>query len=170
MEGDRRLGLHLVGKLLVKKLVNRDVFIKLFSTIWRMIEGVEIESLTGNTFFFTFKSASDMQQVLYRGLWSFDKALLVLEKPIGKGEIQKMSINKVSFWVQIHNIPIIYMTAVIGQFLGSLIGDVIEFDEGKLGDCVGKFIWAKVVVDVEKPLRQILRVNVMGMEPSPQCF
>ncbi|KAK2635482.1 hypothetical protein Ddye_030274 [Dipteronia dyeriana] len=42
-----------------------------------------------------------------------------------------------------------------------MIGEVIEINEGKSGDCVGKFISVRVLVDVNKPLRWILRVDVM---------
>ncbi|TXG60205.1 hypothetical protein EZV62_014778 [Acer yangbiense] len=95
------------------------------------VEGIDIEVITGNTFSFTFKNANDRRQVLMGGPWSFYKLLLVLEEPIGKGEIHLMKFNKVPFWIKIHNVPLIYMTTVIGRFLGSMIGKVIEIDEGK---------------------------------------
>ncbi|TXG51275.1 hypothetical protein EZV62_023799 [Acer yangbiense] len=98
------------------------------------------------------------------GPWSFDKALLVLEEPVGKGDIQGMSFNKTAFWIQIHNVPLICMIAEIWRFLGEMVGKVKEVDTGKSGDCVGKFIRVRVVVQVDKPLHRILRVDVMGDE------
>ncbi|KAK2640714.1 hypothetical protein Ddye_022477 [Dipteronia dyeriana] len=72
-----------------------------------------------------------------RGPWSFDRALLVLEEPTGKGDIHGMKFNKVAFWVQIHNVPMICMTTEIGRFLGNMIGEVKEVDTGKSGDFLG---------------------------------
>ena len=40
------------------------------------------------------------------GPWSFDRQLISLVKPKGLGEITKMEFNKVSFWVQIGNVPL----------------------------------------------------------------
>ncbi|KAK2648148.1 hypothetical protein Ddye_015637 [Dipteronia dyeriana] len=148
-DGVKRLGYRLVGKLLSTKLVNRVVFMTMILKIWRTVDNVEIEAIAGTTFSFTFKSAEDQRQVLKGGPWSFDKVLLVVEKPIGKGDIQTMRFNKVTFWVQIHRVPLLCMTIEIGQFLGSMIGDVQEIG-------VGKYISVRVVVDVTVPLRRIL--------------
>ncbi|TXG48810.1 hypothetical protein EZV62_024685 [Acer yangbiense] len=43
------------------------------------------------------------------GPWHFGKSLIVLEKPVGSGDISKLGFNKVEFWIQIHNIPIMCM-------------------------------------------------------------
>ncbi|KAK2658166.1 hypothetical protein Ddye_004699 [Dipteronia dyeriana] len=92
--GEERLGFRLVGKLLANKLVNRDAFINFSSALWGTMEGVEIEVAIGNTFSFKFKNANDRRQLLLEGPWSFDKALLALEEPIRKGDIQQMKFNK----------------------------------------------------------------------------
>ncbi|TXG65324.1 hypothetical protein EZV62_006599 [Acer yangbiense] len=90
--------------------------------------------IEGNTFSFTFKDDKDQNQVLQCGPWSFDKLLIVLEEPVGKE---------------------------IGRFLGSLIGYVKEVDDGGSGDCAGKYIRVRVVINVDQPLRCILRVDVL---------
>ncbi|KAK3219716.1 hypothetical protein Dsin_013686 [Dipteronia sinensis] len=53
------------------------------------------------------------------------------------------------------------MTTEIARFLGNMIEEVQEVDEGKYGDCVGKYICVRVVINVDEPLRRILRVDVM---------
>ncbi|KAK3183022.1 hypothetical protein Dsin_030308 [Dipteronia sinensis] len=42
-----------------------------------------------------------------------------------------------------------------------MISEVKEIDTRKSGDCAGKYIPVRVVVQVDKPLRRILRVDVM---------
>ncbi|KAK3225039.1 hypothetical protein Dsin_004901 [Dipteronia sinensis] len=54
------------------------------------------------------------------------------------------------------------MTSEIGRFLGGMIGEVKEVDDGGSGDCVGKYIRVRVVIDVTQPLRHILRVDVLN--------
>ncbi|KAK3195438.1 hypothetical protein Dsin_026748 [Dipteronia sinensis] len=96
-DGKRRLALRLVGKILSNKLVNRDVFMHLIPRIWKIKQGVEIEVVDGNVFSFTFKCTEDRQMVLHGGPWRFDKALLVLVEPTGKGDIKEISFNKEAF-------------------------------------------------------------------------
>ncbi|KAK3195439.1 hypothetical protein Dsin_026749 [Dipteronia sinensis] len=43
-----------------------------------------------------------------------------------------------------------------------MIGDFKEIDVGLTGECVGKYILVRVVINVDEPLRRILRVDVMG--------
>ncbi|KAK2652483.1 hypothetical protein Ddye_012358 [Dipteronia dyeriana] len=136
-EGEKKMGFRLLGKLLSNRLTNRDVFINLFPRLWRTVEGFDIEVISGNTFSFTVKNASDRWRVLQGGLWNFNKSLLVLEEPVGKGEIKGMSFSKVAFWVQIHNMPLICMMAEIGRFLGGMIGEVKDIDTGKSEAKVG---------------------------------
>ncbi|KAK3182831.1 hypothetical protein Dsin_030117 [Dipteronia sinensis] len=159
--GEKRLACRLVGELLSNKNVNSDAFISVLPKIRKFIEDVEIEVVSGNTFSFTFKNVNDRRQVLLGGPWSFDKVLLVLEATVGKGDVQNMSFNKVAFWVQIHNVHLLCMTVEIMRFLSGMIKEVKEVDEGKSGDYVRKYIQVRVVMNVDEPLRRILRVDVM---------
>ncbi|TXG57376.1 hypothetical protein EZV62_018689 [Acer yangbiense] len=104
----------------------------------------------------------DRRRVLIGEPWSFDNFLIVLAKPNGKGDILNIPFNKTAFWVQIHNVPLLCMTKQIGSFLGSLIGDVEEIDEGVSGDYDGKFLRVRVIINVDQPLRRILQVDVLG--------
>ncbi|KAK2662225.1 hypothetical protein Ddye_000799 [Dipteronia dyeriana] len=51
---------------------------------------------------------------------------------------------------------------LIGMFLGNMIGEVREIDVSLSGECVEKYIRVRVVIDIDKPLRRILRVDVIG--------
>jgi hypothetical protein len=44
------------------------------------------------------------------GPWHFDRALLVIQEPRGLGDVRLMSFDKATFWVQIHNAPMLCMT------------------------------------------------------------
>ncbi|TXG56734.1 hypothetical protein EZV62_018047 [Acer yangbiense] len=45
-----------------------------------------------------------------------------------------------------------------------MIGEVVDVDGGLAGDCVRKFLRVRVHIDINKPLRRCLRVDVMGDE------
>ncbi|KAL5823584.1 hypothetical protein ACOSQ3_021568 [Xanthoceras sorbifolium] len=160
--GERKLELSLVGRFITNKLVNREAFCATISRIWRTTQEVDVETLQGNIYAFYFKNQMDRLFVLAERPWTFDKALLVLEEPRGKGDLGSMELNKIEFWIQMHNAPLLCMTKDIGLFLGRKIGLVKEIDLGPSGDCVGKYIRVLVVVDITKPLRRCLKLDLDG--------
>ncbi|KAK2641366.1 hypothetical protein Ddye_023129 [Dipteronia dyeriana] len=52
----------------------------------------------------------------------------------GKDDIADMKV-KAEFWVQIHNVLLWCMSKRIGQFLGNVVGEVTEIDEGAIRNC-----------------------------------
>ncbi|KAK3189610.1 hypothetical protein Dsin_029171 [Dipteronia sinensis] len=143
-------------------MVNREAFMRVIGRIWHVYKGVEIESLTGNIFSFQFKDLYDRSRVLLGALWTFDNALLMLEEPVGKGSIEKMAFNMCDFWVQIYQVPLLCSSREIVWFLGEMIGVVLDVDGGLAGDGVGKFLRVRVRIDITKPLRRCLRVDILG--------
>ncbi|TXG53482.1 hypothetical protein EZV62_022651 [Acer yangbiense] len=158
------MALCLAGKILSPDLVNRDAFRSLISRIWKVRGGVEIEVVTNNVYAFHFQLSEDRRKVFTSGPWNFDDSLIVLEEPTGTGSIKGLKFDRVDFWVQISNLPMLCMTKEIAEFLGGIIGEVREVDSGPTGDCLGKFVRVRVAVDITKPLRRFLHVDVLGDE------
>ncbi|KAK0588601.1 hypothetical protein LWI29_003108 [Acer saccharum] len=152
VEAKQRLSLCIKGKILLSKRVNREAFMCVIGKIWQVRKGMDIESVIGNTFTFHFRDVYDLNRVISGGPWSFDNALLAMEKPVGKGTIESLRFNQADFWVQIHQVPLLCMTKEIGRFLGGMIGEVLKVDGGVSGDCLGKFMWVRVRVNIEKSL------------------
>ncbi|TXG60692.1 hypothetical protein EZV62_015265 [Acer yangbiense] len=160
--GERRLSLCLVGRVFTSKLINREAFMNVIPSVWRISEGVEVEWIEVNTFAFHFKNFEDLKRVLSGGPWSFDRAMIIFEEPVGDGDIKNMKFNKLDIWVQIHNMPLLCMTEEIGIFLGKMIGDVHDVDLEAAKDVSGRFIRVRVVIDVLEPLLRSLRVDLLG--------
>ncbi|TXG51132.1 hypothetical protein EZV62_023656 [Acer yangbiense] len=156
------MALCLAGKILSPDLVNIDTFRSLIARIWKLKGGVEIEVVTNNVYAFHFQLPEDRRKVFVGGPWTFDDSLIVLEEPIRKGSIKGLKFDKVEFWVQISNLPLLCMTKEIAQFIGDIIGEVREVDTSPTRDCLGKFVRVRVAVDITKPLRRFLRVDVLG--------
>ncbi|KAL5800867.1 hypothetical protein ACOSQ3_032499 [Xanthoceras sorbifolium] len=76
-----------------------------------------------------------------------------MKSPV-KGVAASLQFERVAFWVQIHNMPLICMTKDIGEFLGEQIGEVIELDTGAIGDCVGKYAASEMCGFIGHPLRE----------------
>ncbi|TXG71143.1 hypothetical protein EZV62_006078 [Acer yangbiense] len=112
----KKLELCLVGKILTRKHVNKDAFRAVIPKIWQT--SLDIEVVQDNVFLFYFRNQDDRCRVLAGGPWCFDNGLLVLEKPSGAGNINSLSFNRVAFWIQIINAPLLCMTKEMGQFMG----------------------------------------------------
>ncbi|TXG73319.1 hypothetical protein EZV62_001898 [Acer yangbiense] len=164
VKGEMRLALCLVGKIMKKKLVNRDVFMEVMNKIWRVYGGVEIEPVEGNIFAFYFSNLDDMQRILKGGPWAFVQAIIVFDKPAGASEINDLKFMYVDFWVQIHNIPLICMTKEIWMFLGGMIGKVHDIDLGTTADGSGSFLRVRVTMETKQSLQHYLRVDLLGFE------
>ncbi|KAH7548410.1 hypothetical protein JRO89_XS14G0122100 [Xanthoceras sorbifolium] len=67
----------------------------------------------------------------------------------------------------LHNLPLACMSRDVGLFLGEMIGKVLKVDPGSSGDCLGKFIRVRALVDVGKRFRRMLRV--ITREPEVEC-
>ncbi|KAK1563722.1 hypothetical protein Q3G72_031737 [Acer saccharum] len=132
--GERLLSLCLVGKVLTTKRINKEAFINVMTSIWRVNEGVEIEALEGNVFAFHFKNLEDRKYIQAGGPWTFDRAITVFEEPSGTGDIALMKFNKVEFWVQIHNLTLMCVTEdtgdkTLGVNLSALKGKAVQSQE-----------------------------------------
>ncbi|KAH7531130.1 hypothetical protein JRO89_XSUnG0016000 [Xanthoceras sorbifolium] len=86
--------------------------------------------------------------------------LVVLEELHGDGKLLDMKFNCVELWIQLHNVPLICMIKEIGWELGKHVGKVIDIDVGATGDCLGKYLRVRVVIEVDNPLKRCLRVGM----------
>ncbi|KAL5789589.1 hypothetical protein ACOSQ2_004477 [Xanthoceras sorbifolium] len=148
-EGIQRLSLSLVGKIISNREVNREAFRNTIASIWLTKSEVEVESIGVNLFVFRFGCSWDRKCVLERDPWSFDKNLLVLKEAVGIGRILEVDFSLAPLWVQIYNLPLACMNRNMGLFLGGLIGVVQEIDGGDSGDCLGKFLRVRVLINVQ---------------------
>ncbi|TXG72781.1 hypothetical protein EZV62_001360 [Acer yangbiense] len=78
------------------------------------------------------------------------------------GEIGSLKFQREEFWVQIHNTPLLCMTNEIGEFLRRIIGDLVDIDVGMTGECFSKYLRVRVAIDVSKPLKRFLRMDLSG--------
>ncbi|KAK2649227.1 hypothetical protein Ddye_016716 [Dipteronia dyeriana] len=108
------------------------------------------------------KNAGDKEKIIVGGLWSFDDSLIVIKEPEGKGDMHRMCFDRTEFWVQIHNAPLMCMTRDIWRFLRSNFSDVVDVDGSDSGSFPSNFLRVWVVIEIEKPLRRCLRVDVLG--------
>ncbi|KAL5833017.1 hypothetical protein ACOSQ3_016691 [Xanthoceras sorbifolium] len=165
--GSIKLASCLADKLISNKLVNREAFRAIIPKSWRIRYGVEVEVVHENMFVFQFEDVMDRNCVLKGGSWSFNNALLVLEASTGSGALATMLFSYAEFWVQLHNVLLLFITRDIGHFLGSQIGQVVEMDIRSPGDCLRKYLRTCVRIDIRKLLIRVIRFRGWTRVGSP---
>lgn len=95
---------------------------------------------------FTFDNRLDVDGILLSELWSFDKHLVVMQQYEKEVPIQELKFDKARFWVQLHGIPLRFMTMDAVEKISAVIGEVSRPTESKEADG-GNFLRVKVSID-----------------------
>ena len=101
---------------------------QLINSAWR-IRGVAI--IVGRDSFFYlihFEKSEDLEDMCAKGPWVVDGAPLVLEKWRPNLVVNRLHLNYVSIWVQLHGLPLEYQYPKLAKQMGQLIGFIKGVD------------------------------------------
>ncbi|CAH9148232.1 unnamed protein product [Cuscuta epithymum] len=96
--------------------------------VWRPVRGVTIEEIGASKFLLQFYHERDITRVVEEGPWSFEHNLVVIRR---LGRIDRpldVSLGREDFWIQVHNLPIGYMTVKAARGIGNSIGTFVQVD------------------------------------------
>ncbi len=142
----------LVAKFLTARVLNIDSVARTFKPLWKTRHNFTVQDLGKNRLAFVFEDAMDLERVLVNKPWSFDKSLVVFQRLMEDGPINDTLFSHVSFWVQLHNLPIRRMTEEAAIAIGKSIGGVEKVaasDDEKGGENCMRI---RVRMDVTRPL------------------
>ena len=141
----------LAVKFLTKRALNIDAIAKTFTPLWRSKNGFRIKKENDHVVLFSFDDKSEMEKVMEAKPWNFDKRLMVLQQYGREMDLGDMKFRKVTFWVQVHDLPIRFRTKKIVEQLCEVIGEVNkEIAEAESeGD---NFMRVQVTIDITQPL------------------
>ncbi|XP_041025460.1 uncharacterized protein LOC121265854 [Juglans microcarpa x Juglans regia] len=115
-----------------------------------------------NRLLIEFQLLSDKKKVLHGRPWSFDRYLVCLKDFDGELSPNEVQFSSEPFWVQVHNLPFVGMTKILGEMIGAIIGKVHTMEVDAQGCGWGSFLRLKVDVDVTKPLKRGPMINLGG--------
>ncbi|KAK7832799.1 uncharacterized protein CFP56_026224 [Quercus suber] len=143
----------LVGKLLLDRVINKSVIKAIILKAWRTSRSVQIVDLKENIFLFKFACEGDRKRILELGPCYFEGCPIILKMWHQNLSVKDMDFSSIPIWMQVHNLPIEYMSKENAKELGALVGEVIEVDfTGNRGICMSKFIRVRVELKVDNPL------------------
>ncbi|XP_023637682.1 uncharacterized protein LOC111830237 [Capsella rubella] len=144
--------LSLIGRLLNPQCQSMSSLVFNMPRKWQKIGRVRGVALSNERFQFIFNSEHDLVEVLEKGFQTYNEWGLVMER--WSENPGPESLQFVSLWVQIKNIPLNYYTKQTITLLGELVGQVVEvvFDPERPQN--KDYVRVKVKFDVSKPLRK----------------
>ena len=156
----------LATRFLTKRALNIDAIAKTFTPLWRSKNGFKIKKKSDHVVLFSFDDKSEMEKVMAVEPWSFDKRLMVLQRYGKEKDIGDMEFSKVTFWVQVHDLPIRFRTKRIAEQLCEAIGKVnVRTNEAETeGD---NFMHVRVTIDISQPLS---RGRIVSLDSSKELW
>ena len=122
-----------------------------FKPLWRAENDFKIQREGDHKVLFIFDNKEDVDRILSTEPWSFDKSLVVTQSFDRNSSVEELSFDKVSFWVQVHNIPIRYRNRSVAEDICDSIGQVHRSAENSEGGG-GSYMRVRVTLDVYQPL------------------
>lgn len=117
---------------------------------WRFLKNLQIEDAGPNKFLFTFDSLEEKEKVLRQEPWNFKGSGMILGQWSPGETVEQVELSKVSFWVQIHGLPLGVLERDNAILLGSKLGEVIDFDDLNVNR---SYLRVKIWFDATNPLQ-----------------
>ncbi|KAL8533835.1 hypothetical protein ACS0TY_010015 [Phlomoides rotata] len=95
----------------------------------------------------------DLKNVLDGAPWTFNNHLLILHHLQQGDHPLQVSLLKVPFLVQIHDLPLGYLTEAIEKQLGNFVGSFVEYDQTNKDALWMTYLQVCVEINVSLPLK-----------------
>ncbi|KAH9670971.1 reverse transcriptase domain-containing protein [Citrus sinensis] len=152
----------LVGRFLTDKVINFAAMKHTMASLWRPGKGVCIRDLSPTLFLFQFFHEIDVKRVLESGPWTFDQHILLVKRLEENEQPQNIPLFFTSFWIQVYNLPVGFMSEKILKDIGSYIGVFVASDENNLMGIWKNYMRIRVTTDVRKPLKRRMKLKKAG--------
>lgn len=141
----------MIAKFQTRRLINLDAIANTFNPLWRSKTGFRMKFIGDHLILFSFDSKEEVDRILEAEPWSFDKCIMVLSRHEHSTPINALDMNTLSFWVQVHDIPLRFRNKEVARKICETIGLVTQPENPH--DCdEGSFIWIRVNVNISLPL------------------
>ena len=143
----------LAAQFLTPCFLNTEAMARTFKQLWRSTNGFTIRNQNEQWVLFVFYNPNDIERILKNQPWSFDKYLVMLQRYNTDCLMRDLVFSKTLFWVQVHDIPIRYMTKEVAENIYDIVGEV-QKSAGVVTNEGGHFIRVRVMIDITLPLCQ----------------
>lgn len=151
--------LCLVGRFLTEKNLNIRAMKTRLADIWKPAMGINIKEIETGIFLFQFFHEKDLQWVMEGGPWSFDNAMLIIQRILPGEQPLKVPLWNLRIWIQINDLPSGFMSEQVGKQLGNFFGEFLEYDSKNNSSVWREYMRVRIQFDVRKPLKRKKKIN-----------
>jgi len=160
--------LCIIGRVLNPSCQPMKHLIRNMPRKWQKEGKVKGVALSDERFQFIFDSKHDLEDVLAKGVHSFNEWSIIVDRWYEHPPDDYLRF--MPLWVQIWNIPVNYYTEKAITKLGDLIGEVKEVVFNPDLHQAQKFVRVKVLFDVSRPLKRSKVINFKHGESATVKF
>lgn len=120
--------------------------------------GLDLESWGEVVFFSRFFYKMDLERVIKGSLWTFNSHLLMLHRLMRGEDQMKVPLIYMSYWVQIHEVPIGFFNESLARQLRDFLRKFIEYDGMNLERGLQMYLRVKVIFIVRRLLKRKKKV------------
>ena len=150
-------GFVLAAKFYTRRSMNLETVPKTLRPLWCIKHRFEVSDVGDNKLFFAFETIEDIEKVLLGESWSFDRHIVVFQRYDTSTPIKELEFDRVSFSIQIHNLPYLLLTTDMTISLRESIGNVF-IPKGTAEIKGGNFMRVRVTINISEPLCRGRRV------------
>ena len=150
-EGVGEREFFLAARFYTGRVLSMEAIANTLKGIWRTRRGFEVRDIGEHRVLFIFRDEGDVEQIMKRESWSFDKHLVALKMVKKHTDLSKLQFETTSMWVQLHNLPI-GITSSTTKSIVSKVGKVFENNPEEEVYEGSNFVHITVGVNITKPL------------------
>ena len=98
-DGEPEQGYFLAARFYTSRSLNMEAIANTFKLLWRTRKGFEVQDIGNHRVLFEFRDALDIDKVLRREPWSFDKFLVALKRVSRNIDVKNLVFNRTQFWL-----------------------------------------------------------------------
>ena len=114
----------IAAKFLMKRALNTEAIVRNFNPLWWSRNGFKVRNAGDHVILFIFDNNEEVDKILLSEPWSFDKYLVILQRYEIDTLIHYPVFDKVSLWVQVHDILVRYLNRGVVVDLCDVVGEV----------------------------------------------
>lgn len=145
--------LCLVGKVWTRKSFNVFGLLETMKKLWNPTFGMTCREIESNLFSFQFSNRRDLDRVLAREPWTFNKHVLVLMEAKPNLQPSAMKMDCAPFWIRLYDIPMAGRGEETLTQIGSRFGKVLEIDKATTNG-LSRSVRLKILLNLGKVIRK----------------
>ncbi|KAJ1424731.1 Zinc knuckle CX2CX4HX4C [Sesbania bispinosa] len=143
----------MIGKIFAGKPLNKGVVRSILTKAWGENRDIQVTDMGVNLFLFTFSDQKEVLEIKRKDPWYLMGSLMSLQSWLPQASVYELDFSKVSFWIQIHGIPLDMINTKNAAKIINRFGEVLEVENLEVeGRLLRTFIRVRALINVKNPL------------------